>query len=81
MEGKPWSPELEKELTDLVAAKTSLFAIARKLSKPEEAVRLKIHRLGLEVVEQKKIVYSTTSLNPKRGSESNLNSNYEFRLN
>ena len=81
MEGKPWSPELEKELTDLVAAKTSLFAIAKKLGKPEEAVRLKIHRLGLEVVEQKKIVCSTTSLNPKRGRESNLNSNYEFRLN
>ena len=81
VEGKPWSPELEKELTDIVDAKTSLFAIAKKLGKPEEAVRQKIRRLGLEVVEQKKIVCSTTSLNPKRGRESNLNSNYEFRLN
>ena len=64
MEGKPWSPELEKELTDIVDAKTSLFAIAKKLGKPEEAVRQKIRRLGLEVVEQKKIVCSTTS-NPR----------------
>lgn len=61
MKGKPWSPELEKELTDLVAVKTSLFVIAKKLGKPEEAVRQKIRRLGLEVVEQKRIVCSTTS--------------------
>ena len=61
MEGKPWSPELEKELTDLVAAKTSLFAITKKLGKPEEAVRLKIHRLGLEVVEHTIFFCSTTS--------------------
>jgi hypothetical protein len=61
VKGKPWSPELEKELTDLVAAKTSLFVIAKKLGKPEEAVRQKIRRLGLEVVVQKKIVCSTTS--------------------
>jgi hypothetical protein len=61
VKGKPWSPDLEKELTDLVAAKTSLFAIAKKLGKPEEAVRQKIRRLGLEVVVQKKFVCSTTS--------------------
>jgi DNA-binding Lrp family transcriptional regulator len=61
MKGKPWSLELEKELTDLVAANTSLNVIAKKLGKPEEAVRQKIRRLGLEVVVQKKIVCSTTS--------------------
>jgi hypothetical protein len=60
MKGKPWSLELEKELTDLVAANTSLNVIAKKLGKPEEAVRQKIRRLGLVVV-QKKIVCSTTS--------------------
>jgi len=60
--GKPWSPELEKALSDLVAAKTSLAVIAKKLGKPEEAVRVKIRRLGLEVVDQrKKISRSTTS--------------------
>jgi hypothetical protein len=33
--GKPWSSELEKELCGLVAAKTSLAVIAKKLGKPE----------------------------------------------
>jgi hypothetical protein len=61
VKGKPWSLELEKELTDLVAANTSLNVIAKKLGKPEEAVRQKIRRLGLEVVVRKKIACSTTS--------------------
>jgi DNA-binding Lrp family transcriptional regulator len=59
--GKPWSIELEKQLRDLVEAKTSLSAISKLLGKPEEAVRQKIRRLGLEAVVQKKIVCSTTS--------------------
>jgi hypothetical protein len=51
-----------RQLVDVaVAVKTSLFAVAKKLGKPEEAVRKKIRRLGLEVVEKKKIVCSTTS--------------------
>ena len=62
MKGLPWSIELEKELKDLVEAKTSITIIATKLNKPEEAVRQKIRRLGLEVVEQKKLACSTTSL-------------------
>ncbi len=41
---------------------TGLMDYEAKLCKPEEAVRQKIRRLGLEVVEQKKIVCSTTSL-------------------
>ncbi len=61
MKGKPWSLEEEKQLKDLVAAKTSLPVIAKNLNKPEEAVRQKIRRLGLEVVEHKKIICSTTS--------------------
>jgi hypothetical protein len=52
--GKPWSAELEKQLRDLVESKTSLSAISKLLGKPEEAVRQKIRRLGLEVVEHKK---------------------------
>jgi hypothetical protein len=59
--GKPWSLELEKELRDLVDANTSLSVIAEKLGKPEEAVRIKIRRLGLEVVDKKKISCSTTT--------------------
>ncbi|MCW4018009.1 MAG: hypothetical protein NWF00_04935 [Candidatus Bathyarchaeota archaeon] len=59
--GKPWPAEKEKQLRELVEAKTSLPAMAKVLRKSEEAVRQKIGRLGLEVVEQKKIVCSTTS--------------------
>ncbi|MCW4024940.1 MAG: hypothetical protein NWF01_07900 [Candidatus Bathyarchaeota archaeon] len=59
--GKPWSPEQEKQLKDLVDAKASLAVIAKKLGKPEEAVRQKMRRLGLEVVDRKKIICSTTS--------------------
>jgi hypothetical protein len=59
--GKPWSSELEKELCSLVNAKTSLAAIAIKLGKPEEAVRVKIRRLGLEVVDPNKKFRRTTT--------------------
>jgi hypothetical protein len=59
--GKPWPAEKETQLRELVASKTSLPVIAKTLGKSEEAVRQKIARLGLEVVEQKKIVCSTTS--------------------
>jgi hypothetical protein len=60
--GKPWSIELVKELRNLVEAKTSLTVIAEKLGKPEEAVRIKVRRLGLEVVDQrKKFRCSTTT--------------------
>lgn len=59
--GKPWSPELEKELCSLVNAKTSIVAIAKKLGKPEEAVRVKIRRLGLEVVDPNKKFKRTTT--------------------
>lgn len=59
--GKPWTPEEEKQLNGLVAAKTPLSVIAKSLGKPEDAVRQKVRRLGLEVVEHRKIICSTTS--------------------
>jgi hypothetical protein len=62
VKGKPWSSEQEKQLKDFVEVKTSLAVIAHSLGKPEEAVRSKVRRLGLEVVDQKKIVCSTSSL-------------------
>ena len=61
MKGKPWSSEEEKQLRDLVAVKTPLVVIAKGLGKPEGAVCQKIRRLGLEVVEQRKNVCTTTS--------------------
>jgi hypothetical protein len=61
MKGKPWSVEEEKQLRSLVEAKLPLGVVAMKFQKPEEAVRQKIRRLGLEVVEQQRSVCSTTS--------------------
>ena len=61
MKGKPWSVEEEKQLRSLVEAKLPLVVVAAKLQKPDEAVRQKIRRLGLEVVEQQRSVCSTTS--------------------
>lgn len=59
--GKPWNLELEKKLKALVEANTSLAVIAKTMGKPEDAIRQKIRRLGLEVVEHKKIICTTTS--------------------
>jgi hypothetical protein len=49
--GKPWTAEQEKHLRKLMAAKDPLDVIASKLKKSPEAVRKKIERLGLEVVD------------------------------
>jgi hypothetical protein len=59
--GKPWSIEEESALKQLVTAGHPLDTIAEKLGKPDEAVRQKIRRLGLEVVDQDRSVWSTTS--------------------
>jgi hypothetical protein len=61
VKGKPWSVEEEEQLRSLVEAKLPLVVVAAKLQKPDEAVRQKIRRLGLEVVEQQRSVCSTTS--------------------
>ena len=59
--GKPWNIEEELALKQLVTAGHPLETIAERLGKPCEAVRQKIRRLGLEVVEQSRSVCSTTS--------------------
>jgi hypothetical protein len=60
--GKPWTRKQEKELRRLVGAKEALLVIAVKLDKSPEAIRKKIERLGLEVVDHKKNSRTTTSL-------------------
>ena len=48
--GKRWTSEEEKQLKDLVNAGGSLKVIATQLKKSREAVKVKMQRLGLEVV-------------------------------
>jgi maleate cis-trans isomerase len=59
--GKPWTPKQEKDLRRLVEAKEALDVIAVKLDKSPEAIRKKIERLGLEVVDHRGL-RTTTSL-------------------
>ena len=61
--GKRWTSEEEKQLKDLVNAGGSLKVIATQLKKSREAVKVKMQRLGLEVVvvPVKKNVGTTTT--------------------
>ncbi len=62
MKGKPWTPEEEEKLQQLLKANRSARAIARIMGKSRECVSMKIARLGLEVVtEQKNSGVTTTS--------------------
>ena len=63
MKGKPWTVEEEKQLKDLVAAKTPLKVIAKLLHKRTTAVAMKLQRLEIEVVvDAEKNTSTTTSL-------------------
>jgi DNA repair ATPase RecN len=65
LKGKPWTVEEEKQLKDLVAAKTPLHVIAQLLHKRKGAVEIKCRRLDIEVeVAKKKSVPTTTSIIP-----------------
>jgi len=48
--GKPWTPEEEKQLKQMLQANKSVRTIAKTLGKTRECIRMKIARLGLEVV-------------------------------
>lgn len=65
MKGKPWSAEQEGRLRKLVQDRDPLDAIAAKLTKSPEAVRKKIERLGLEVVDPKGLRTTTSLRIPK----------------
>lgn len=61
MKGKPWPPEKEKQLRELVAAKTPLKVLAAQMGLSEDAIQKKCDRLGLEVVGDAKFSPTTTS--------------------
>ena len=48
--GKPWTKKQENLLRSLLNDKKSINEITEKLEKSPEAIRVKIKRLGLEVV-------------------------------
>jgi hypothetical protein len=58
---KPWTNEEEKKLRMLVEERKPLNVIAGALGKSQEAVRMKIKRLGINVVEHSETERSSTS--------------------
>jgi hypothetical protein len=50
MRGKPWTVEEERQLRQMLEANKSVRVIAKALGKTRDCVRMKIVRLGLEVV-------------------------------
>lgn len=62
VKGKPWTGEEENQLRQMLKAERPVRAIARALGKTRECVRVKIARLGLDVVVRpEKISPSTTT--------------------
>ncbi len=64
MKGKPWTPDEEMQLKQLVDGKASVEVIAAKLQRSPDAVVHKCRRLGLEVVGLEPLGTSTSLLLP-----------------
>jgi len=63
MKGKPWSVEQEKQLRELVQADKRISEIAAFFGKSQGSVKLKMRRLGLEVVVREPTDSRTTTSN------------------
>ncbi len=61
MKGKPWTVDEEKQLQQMLQSNKSVRVIAKALGKTRDCVRMKIARLGLEVVVQGKSERTTTT--------------------
>jgi len=59
--GVPWTREEEKQLKQMLEANKSVRVIAKALGKTRDCVRMKIMRLGLEVVVHPEISTRTTT--------------------
>lgn len=61
MKGKPWTVEEEKQLRQMLQEHKSVRSIAKILGKTRDCIRMKITRLGLEVVVQPEKNQRTTT--------------------
>lgn len=61
--GKPWTKEEEQTLIKLIQKGKAVDIISKVLGKTEEAVYMKLKRLGLEVVVSEKNQLTTTTYN------------------
>ncbi|MCW4002402.1 MAG: hypothetical protein NWE95_00610, partial [Candidatus Bathyarchaeota archaeon] len=61
MKGKPWTAEEEKQLEQMLRENRSVRAIAKALGKTRDCIRIKIARLGLDVVVRAKSERTTTT--------------------
>ncbi len=61
VKGKPWTVDEEKQLQQMLQSGKHVRVIARTLGKTRDCVRIKIARLGLDVVVQPKSERTTTS--------------------
>ena len=62
--GKPWTKKQENQLRSLLNDKKCINEISEKIEKSPEAIRVKIKRLGLEVVvDRESTNYCTTTSN------------------
>jgi IS30 family transposase len=61
VKGKPWTKEEEKQLQEMLQKNKSVRVIAKSLGKTRDCIRMKVARLGLEVVVQPKSERTTTT--------------------
>jgi len=59
--GKQWTIEEEKQLRELVDSGANLNVVASKMGRSRAAIKMKMHRLGLEVVVQEPTDLRTTT--------------------
>jgi len=63
LKGKPWTPEEEKQLRELLEVSKPLEVIAKRLGKTENAIRQKMIKLGLkEEKKPQREFFSSTAL-------------------
>jgi len=55
MKGKPWTREEEQRLREMVQQGASLKDLAKAFNRQKEAIRMKLNRLGVEVVVRQKL--------------------------